>query len=56
MPTDPTDRRLELVPDLDPPELTAGAAVVLLRILRKEHDRQPSAESGRTVAPDQVVA
>jgi hypothetical protein len=36
-----TDRETpapELGPDLDPPELTDGAARVLLRILRQAHD------------------
>jgi hypothetical protein len=30
---------LRLAPDLDPPALTPAAAGVLLRILRKAHDR-----------------
>lgn len=47
---------LRLAPDLEPPALTPGAAAVLLRILRKAHDRELAADSGRTVTDDQAVA
>ncbi len=38
------------------PALNPGAARVLLRILRKEHDRQLATQSGRSVADEQAVA
>jgi hypothetical protein len=47
---------LRLAPDLEPPALTPGAAAVLLRIIRKAHERELDTESGRTVADDQAVA
>ncbi len=56
MAADPDDPTLELAPDLAPPELTAGAARVLLRILRKEHDRSLATDSGQSVTDDQAIA
>lgn len=47
---------LQLAPDLEPPVLTPGAAAVLLRILRKAHDRELATDRGRTVTDDQAVA
>lgn len=47
---------LRLAPELEPPALTPGAATVLLRILRKAHEREVATESGRTVTDDQAVA
>lgn len=38
------------------PVLTADAAVVLLRILRKAHDRQTVTDRGRSFTDDQAVA
>ena len=47
---------LRLAPDLDPPGLTPGAAAVLLRILRKAHDRELATDRGQTITDDQAVA
>jgi hypothetical protein len=44
------------IAELDPPELTSGAAVVLLRILRKARERQEATERGRSVTDDRDVA
>ncbi len=55
MSSDP-GRELTLAPDLEPPELSPRAARVLLRILRKAHDRQLATESGRSVTDDKAVA
>ena len=41
--------RLRFTPGRELPELTPGAAQVLLRILRKAHDKQLAGDSG---APD----
>jgi hypothetical protein len=47
---------LRLAPDLEPPGLTPAAATVLLRILRKAHERALATDRGRTVTSDQAVA
>jgi len=47
---------LALASDLPPPNLTTGAARVLLRILRKEHDGQLATESGRSFTAVEVIA
>jgi hypothetical protein len=47
---------LQLAPDLEPPALTPGAAAVLLRILRKAHEREVATDRGRTLTDDQAVA
>lgn len=47
---------LQLDPDLEPPALTPGAAAVLLRILRKAHERELATDRGRTVTDDQALA
>lgn len=47
---------LRLAPDLEPPALTPAAATVLLRILRKAHEREAATDRGRTVTDDQAVA
>jgi hypothetical protein len=47
---------LRLAPDLEPPTLTPAAAAVLLRILRKAHDRNVIADLGQGLADDQAVA
>ena len=47
---------LQLAPDLEPPSLTPPAATVLLRILRKAHERELATDRGRTVTDDQAVA
>ncbi len=56
MTADPDDPRSNLAPDLRSPELTPAAASVLLRILRKDHDRGLATDSGRSVTDDQAVA
>ena len=43
--TDPAGPRVVLKPESKAPALGPGAAAVLLRILRKEHDRTTSATS-----------
>jgi hypothetical protein len=55
MAVDPDVRSLELASDLSP-ELTVGAASVLLRILRKERDRQPATEDGRPDDGNEALA
>jgi hypothetical protein len=47
---------LRLAPALEPPTLTPAAAAVLLRILRKAHDRNGIADLGQDLAGDQAVA
>lgn len=43
---------LRFTPECELPELTPGAARVLLRILRKAHDKQLAADSGGDGVPD----
>jgi len=47
---------LRLAPELEPPALTPAAAAVLLRILRKAHEREQATDRGQTVTDDQAVA
>jgi hypothetical protein len=47
---------LRVAPDLDPPDLPPGAAAVLLRILRKAHDRKSATDRGQAATDDQAVA
>lgn len=47
---------LGLTPHLETPAMTPGVAAVLLRILRKAHERDVATDSGRTVTDDQAVA
>jgi hypothetical protein len=47
---------LRLAPDFEPPALSPAAAAVLLRILRKAHDRDVIAVLGRDLTDDQAVA
>ncbi len=56
MEADTEEPPLALASDLPPPELTTGAARVLLRILRKEHDRQLATQSGRSLTAEEVIA
>lgn len=56
MEADPRNRRLILAADVPPPELTLGAAVVLMRILRKERCKQAAASDGQSVTSNQAVA
>lgn len=42
--------------ELPPPLLTDGGARVLLRIIRKAHERGQATDSGRSVTDDQAVA
>lgn len=53
---EPDDRSLEFACDLARPELTPGAARVLLRILREERDRRSATENGRPVCEDEALA
>lgn len=46
MPTDRDASMLRFTPECELPELTPGAARVLLRILRKAHDKQLAAGEG----------
>jgi len=48
MPATPPSRSVRLVPEEELPELSPRAAAVLLRILRKEHER--TATEARTEA------
>lgn len=49
-------RELNLAPDLEPPTLTPAAATVLLRMLRKAHERDLATDRGRTITDNQAVA
>lgn len=56
MDDDPTRPALVTAAELPPPSLTDGAARVLLRIIRKAHEREQATDSGRSVTDDQAVA
>lgn len=50
MPTDRDAVTLRFAPAQERPELTPGAARILLRILRKAHDRRAAAQGGSPVS------
>lgn len=56
MDDDPTQPMLVAAAELPPPLLTDGGARVLLRILRKAHEREQATDSGRSATDDQAVA